>query len=114
MRELPRQGDVLFIEQKDVDMKKLLAEKPIEKNRIVAAEGEATGHAHRIVAQPKGGAMLATYMMDQIRMLHVPKEIGAVNVTHEEHDTVELAPDKVYEIRLQREYRGGEVRRVLD
>jgi len=114
MSEMKRQGDVLIIERSNVDMKKLKAEKPIQQNEVVLAEGEATGHAHRVTAQPKNGVSIATFMMDQVLMLHVPKAIGKVSVTHEEHDPHELEADKVYEIRRQREYRGGEVRRVMD
>jgi len=114
MSKMYRQGDVLIIEKNDVDMKKMKAEKPIARNSVILAEGEATGHAHRVSAQPKGKAEVAAYMMDQVLMLHVPKAIGKVTVTHEEHGPIELEADKVYEIRRQREYRGGEIRRVMD
>jgi len=114
MRKMYRQGDVAIIERDDVDAKKLKAETPVQRNQITLAEGEATGHAHRVIAQPKNGAEVASYMMDQVLLLHVPKAIGKVSVLHEEHGAIELEAGKVYEIRRQREYSGGEVRPVMD
>lgn len=109
-----RQGDVLMIRRDDIDISSLRKDGKLEsKNNCVLAEGEATGHAHRLQVQPKGKAEVAMFMMNDIRLLHIPKELGSQKVTHEEHGPVTLEPG-CYEIRQQREYRGGQVRRVLD
>lgn len=74
----------------------------VEKNRkgIILAEGEATGHHHRVkgngVRTIRSGARTG-----HGRILLVPK--GGATVTHEEHDSIALPPG-AYEIKRQREY----------
>lgn len=75
---------------------------------IVLAEGEATGHAHR-VAKPKGkcSSHIGT---DGTLYLRVK---SPVEVVHEEHGTVTLEPGD-YVIRRQVEVWLDEVRQVMD
>lgn len=71
---------------------------------LVLAEGEATGHAHRVVGK-------AILMMIAARMyLHTQEQS---QVTHEEHGHIDLDPGW-YEIRRQREFHAGMIRPVLD
>lgn len=71
---------------------------------IVLAEGEVTGHHHRI---PKAtSAKLYSQVGTQTRLLDVKARTG-VAIVHEEHETIELPPGH-YEVRIQREYEPSE------
>jgi hypothetical protein len=97
-----RQGDVLQLRRDDLDIETLRAEAKLEaKDRCILAEGEATGHAHRVQEAPKNGQSIEMFMMNGTRLLYVPETFGTVPITHEEHDTVHLEPG-VWEIRQQR------------
>jgi hypothetical protein len=99
-RGLVRQGDVFIVP---------VAQLPagLTGTRPVLAEGEVTGHAHR-VADPataqvftgKGGLFLEV-------------TAACATVIHDEHAPVTL-PRGSYEIRIQREYHPKEIRRVVD
>jgi hypothetical protein len=95
-----RQGDLLFI---------LQAERPntLLKQRpgSVIVEGEATGHAHRLI----GGTILED-SFDGILYLDVPT---AGRVVHEEHDALTLGPGFWLVVR-QREYSPHAIRLVRD
>lgn len=94
-----RQGDV-FIQQ----CSKPNMENAIKQNDLVLAEGEVTGHAHRVVGKAVL-LMVATKMyLECLERCHV---------VHEEHGSIELDPG-YYEIRRQREFHAGMVRTVLD
>lgn len=75
---------------------------------IVLAEGEVTGHAHRIANSD--GAVL--YEWNGGRYLDVVAADG-VQLTHEEHHTVTI-PQGLHEIRIQREYEPDGWRYVAD
>jgi len=62
---------------------------------VVLAEGEVTGHAHRIRSP-----QVALWDAGAQRYLVVERE---AELTHEEHGTIVLAPG-VYEVVIQREY----------
>ena len=83
-----RQGDVII--------KKSIQIKGNKLKHLTLAEGEVTGHAHRIT---EGDAEL--YEHEGALFLHI--ESGSALLTHEEHKTVEL-PMGDYEINIQREY----------
>lgn len=100
-----RQGDILFIKQ---------AEKPSgdvvdrdNRNRVVVAEGEATGHAHAIHEDT-----VTMYRDEILNRAWVVVEDQA-DVVHEEHDTITL-DSGVWVVVYQRQYMRGQVRRVLD
>jgi len=100
-----RQGDVLLRQISKVPKDAKRAE---QKDRIVLAYGEVTGHAHAIhdlesvdVYVGKAGELYLTV-----------KEDG-VALKHEEHGSIALPPGN-YERVLQREYSPEEVRNVLD
>lgn len=99
-----RQGDVLLVE---------VADEPKGKTKKdgVLAEGEATGHHHRIDphALKQGFAELIEQGPQDLALL-VKKP---TRIVHEEHGTIEVPKGK-YKVVLQREFSAGEVRRVID
>ena len=106
-----RQGDVLI--RQISSLPELKAETEVLNGDLVLAEGETTGHAHRIrrsgnmkfwnVDTGKGENPITAYMT-----------LGeAATVTHEEHNAIDL-PSGNYEIRIKREYHPEEYRRVHD
>lgn len=93
-----RHGDVLIVKVDAVNGKKLAHK--------ILAEGEVTGHAHRI---SEGEAEL--YEDNGVLYLHVESETAML--THEEHKELEL-PKGDYMIQGQREYSPEGWRRVAD
>lgn len=71
------------------------------------AQGEVTGHAHRL-ADPKQGDV---YNIGGEMYLDVLE--GGADIVHEEHGTVAL-PRGTYQVRIQREYTPAGIRRVYD
>lgn len=100
-----RQGDV-FVEQL-VSIPE--GAKPVDRNGdVILALGEATGHAHRIVA-PLDAVDVLQEAERIILNVHAP-----VTITHEEHGPVTLQPG-IYASYIQREYDDLEAeRRVQD
>lgn len=100
---LYRQGDILF---------RRLTKAPSKKNRRVRpdgviAEGETTGHMHRVESTKKA----EVYEIDGKLMLSTPK---GIRIIHEEHDAVKL-PKGDYEVIRQREFSPkGRAIRVAD
>jgi len=116
-----RQGDVLVVPTKDVDVT-TLAKVEREQGDVVLAHGEATGHKHRIPApfadlyeRPDGPPLVSD------RILHVrevSKRAGEVSdriakLLHEEHSTIEIPPG-TYRVIRQREYTPEAIRMVAD
>lgn len=100
--QLYRQGDVLI---------KRLNKKPRGQRKIrpdgVLAEGETTGHMHRVESPTKA----EVYEIDGKLMLSTAK---GVRIIHEEHDPVTL-PAGDYQVIRQREFTPkGRARRVTD
>ena len=93
-----RHGDVIIKIVKEIQGKKL--------NHLRLAEGEVTGHCHKITA---GEAEL--YEKDGVLYLRVKS--AQASLTHEEHKTIEI-PKGDYEITIQREYSPEGWRRVAD
>ncbi len=94
-----RQGDV-FLERVDG-----LPEGAKPVKGLVLAEGEATGHAHRVT-----GGRARLFDSAGKRFLRVS---GTATLAHEEHAPLALARG-VYEVRRQREYSPSEIRQVAD
>lgn len=91
-----RQGDILFV----------ACDEGAKGRTVVSgivAEGEATGHYHRVVDG---------LVFEVDGTLHVVSDGGAT-VTHDEHDTLTLAPG-TYRVVRQREYTPEEIRYVAD
>ncbi|RMF66331.1 MAG: hypothetical protein D6742_10240 [Cyanobacteria bacterium J069] len=94
-----RQGDVILSYLSPAETTPELARK-LEKVRklphLTLAEGEVTGHRHRIA---EGDAEL--YERDGTRYLYVRSPIA--NLVHEEHGPIEI-PQGFWQVRIQREY----------
>lgn len=97
-----RQGDVCI--QLVADLPKS-TEVRRSKRGLVLAEGEVTGHAHRI---PSRHAKLYRTEEDQ-RFMRVT---APVQLKHEEHRTVTIPPG-VYRVHLHAEYVPGELPRTV-
>lgn len=87
-----RHGDVLLIRRDDPQ-----PGTDGTDTEIIVAEGEVTGHAHRV--RSKGGKMLdlSTAQREGVLRLNLPE--GGL-ITHEEHGPIELPPG-LYEVRIQ-------------
>jgi len=92
-KDLIRQGDLLFVPANKF---------PENTTRVetgIIAEGEATGHHHRLAVLED--AELAA-LWDGSKMVKVGP--SGVTVVHEEHGTVTLAPNTTYAVHQAREY----------
>lgn len=88
---LLQQGDVLIQAVSEIP-----AGAVRQNGAVVLAEGETTGHAHRVLDVE---AVALSKMADRI-FLEVFSETP---LTHEEHGTIQLPPGR-YEVRKVREY----------
>lgn len=96
-----RHGDVLIAPVEDVPAEA----KP--RAGLILAQGEITGHAHRIETDAKA----ELYEVDQqlfLRVLAAP-----ARVVHEEHDIIELPPG-TYRVWRQREFDPTQDLTVMD
>lgn len=102
------QGDVLI--RPVASLPKTLQPVARDRGRIVLAYGEVTGHAHAILDREAELLVAAERSKEDevlnVRFLRVMAASG-IDVTHEEHGTIHLAPG-VYEIRQQREWTDAE------
>jgi hypothetical protein len=96
-----RQGDVFIIATANLPARKR------QERRPVLAEGEVTGHAHRL-ADPSSGQVFAVGSE-----LYLEVSADSATIVHEEHGPVTL-PRGGYEVRIQREYSPREIRQVVD
>jgi hypothetical protein len=96
-----RQGDVFL-----VAVARLPTTGRVER-RHVLAEGEVTGHAHRL-GDPASGQV---FSVNGELFLEVTAENATI--VHEEHGPLTL-PRGGYAVRIQREYSPQEIRRGLD
>jgi hypothetical protein len=98
-----RQGDVMLVRVDAVPAKA----KVTAKGNLVLAEGEVTGHAHRIVDD--GAVMLTT--AESATFVRLARKVQLV---HEEHGAITLDPG-TYRVVRQREFTDDlEPRRVAD
>jgi hypothetical protein len=73
----------------------------------ILAEGELTGHSHRI--EESGAAQL--YDCGTDRFLRVTAPVATL--VHQEHAAIQLSQG-LYRVWIQREYSPQEIRRVID
>lgn len=102
-----RQGDVLIERVGEIPDRAVKAKR--DKNRIVLAYGESTGHSHAIAE--RGADLFEVEGLDD-RFLKVLAE-GGVDLVHEEHDVIAI-PKGSYIVRQQRQYFPDAIRRVAD
>jgi hypothetical protein len=100
-KDLYRHGDVL------VEQVKMIPTDAVKQTHLVLAEGELTGHVHRIAE--KDSAEL--YRHGSNLYLRVLKT--AATLLHQEHGPISL-PQGEYRIWRQREYSPREIRVVRD
>lgn len=98
-----RQGDVLIVKRDSIPKGK---EVPRDNGRVILAYGEVTGHAHAIHSQ-------AAKMIEAENGERYMSFMEAVELVHEEHDTIALPPGS-YQVIQQREYSPEEIRNVRD
>jgi len=101
-----RQGDVLIVAIGELPPG--LTEVSRTKRGVVLAEGEVTGHAHRI---PSRSASLYRSETDA-RYLRVGGS-APIELRHEEHSPVKLPPGN-YRVSIHREYTPEAIRVVAD
>lgn len=99
-----RQGDVLIAAVDSIPTN--TTEVPRTDRGVVLAEGEVTGHAHRI---PSRHATLMRTESDARYM----RVTAPVALLHEEHTTVDL-PIGNYRVSIHHEYQPDAIRRVED
>jgi len=106
MEHYYQQGDVLIKAITTMD-KKLDKLKPLKTN--IVEEGEATGHAHRIVSDP------STYNIFKVGNSKYIRSSKVIELRHEEHKPVKIPPG-TYRIEGVREFDHfkQEERRVVD
>lgn len=100
------QGDVSIIKVEKIE--KNLSFEPL-KNGFIVAEGEVSGHHHRLVAEPDTKVEIAR---DE-NGFYLKIANGSVNLTHESHATQTMTSG-TYFISNQWEYNEAEERRVFD
>jgi hypothetical protein len=110
IQQFMRQGDVGIIKVLAIPSEATLV--PAEKNTIVLAYGEQTGHSHRI---DTSDAVVREFTMTDAqgvvrRFLNV---MSSAVVVHEEHAPIPLQ-EGTYEIIQQREYFPEAIRNVAD
>lgn len=104
-----RHGDVLIREVDEIPAD--ATRKAKDKRGLVLAEGEVTGHHHRIADTSMGELLVSPGEADEMRMwlsLSV-----AAPLVHEEHHTLDL-PAGDYEVIIQKEYEPEGLRNVAD
>ena len=101
MKGLIRQGDILLVPVNDIPNKRRDRVRRKRDDDIILAEGEVTGHHHRI---PGTGVTSVTVYEDGTRTKHIRvRNEEGVPLTHEEHDTLTI-PKGDYRVENQREY----------
>jgi hypothetical protein len=98
-----RQGDIFIMEAERVP--KNAKAMP----RVVLAEGEITGHSHRLAESGMG----RLYETERGGDMFLDITADRASIIHEEHETVELDRG-VYRVWRQREYSPEAVRQVMD
>lgn len=74
---------------------------------LILAEGEITGHAHRILERD------AAELFRGADQLYLRVRGNGATLTHEEHRAISI-PQGTYRVWIQREYTPREIRRVID
>jgi quercetin dioxygenase-like cupin family protein len=92
-KKIIQQGDVLFI---PVDKIPKTAKKVKSRKFHILAEGEVTGHSHRVSVKEADFYMMNGRMFLELRG-------GVARILHEEHK-IQFLTDKRYEIKIIRQW----------
>lgn len=103
-----RQGDIIVEEVNALPAGVVRVER-LAGAPIVLALGEVTGHHHAI----HEGADSADWWKDDKGNQYVTTE-APVEITHQEHGAIPLAPKKTYRVRRQVEYTPEAIKNVQD
>jgi hypothetical protein len=98
---LYRHGDLLLEKTKSIPKDA----RPL--NHLVLAEGELTGHSHRIAERA------AAQLFRSLESLYLLVTAEKATLVHQEHGPIELAPG-AYKVWRQREYSPRDIRTVQD
>ena len=93
-----RQGDLLFVPQRETPQHLIDFAVAGKRKNGVIAEGEATGHHHR-VATVEDATVFQAY-----NDVYVKVGPNGVSIVHEEHGPVQLAPETTYKVNRAREF----------
>ena len=96
-RGLIRQGDVLLVPVAELPQRG--RGEPVLSPSLVLAEGEATGHAHRLETQQPA----AFHRLWDLREFVVVPDGAGARLVHQEHEPLVVAAG-AWEVRRQREY----------
>lgn len=104
-----RQGDVLLVPISADDVQLMGYENKNKRHRklrgLILAEGEATGHHHRVLQRGRTTARIRTATVrstsQTARVLTVPE--GGAELVHDEHDTIKLEAG-MFLVQGQREF----------
>lgn len=91
-----RQGDLLFIPQAEIPS---YHESKLVESGIIA-EGEATGHHHRLAVLEDAKVFSVGFGGDK----YIKVGPKGVSIVHEEHKPVSLVPNTIYEVHRAREF----------
>lgn len=111
-----RQGDIAIVHASGISIKRGQIKTEAENGRLVLLRGEATGHNHSVSAKAANFYVFADEQHPSIlegQVIGTLETWQATEITHQEHDTVIVSPGTYFVVQ-QREYRRGEIRRVLD
>lgn len=101
-----RQGDVLIMPVASIPAEVVPVDR--DNGRVVLAYGEVTGHAHAIME--RNATLFSDPKLNQVFMSVLD---NAVNLVHEEHNTIQLPPGN-YRVIRQQEYSPEAIRNVAD
>jgi hypothetical protein len=110
MKKQQYQGDISIIEISESELPKNLTFKVFPKEGLVVAEGETTGHKHKILAEPEA---LIEFAQDE-RGFYIKTKNQGAQIVHEEHGTQIFEPRKIFFVGRQWEYNELNDRKVQD
>lgn len=96
-----RQGDVL------IDRIEAVPEGAVERPDVILAEGEVTGHMHRVQVPE------TAQLWELGGVLYMKVVAPSATIVHDEHKAITL-PEGTYRVWKQREYTPGASRFVYD
>lgn len=110
-QQMYRQGDVLIRRVEKIPLRRRAVSEG-ERQRIVLAHGELTGHSHVIEARPDE-ARVRRGIVEQEERMFLEVLAPSVRLAHDEHDAIDI-PAGEYEVVRQREYSERAPVRVAD
>jgi hypothetical protein len=114
MREgdVVRQGDVLIVKISEFpNDQEYIPVTPDRMGRNILAEGEATGHAHAVLA--KDTKLFTSTVVSETVQNMILEVFNPSTVKHEEHNPIDL-DNGIYKIIRQREFTPESIRNVAD